>query len=510
MSHSLRLVPCLLSLCCAAEAVELPRPNILVITVDDMSCDSVGAYGCRLAGTTPNMDRLAAQGLRFKYAHVQVGNCMPSRNAMLSGRYPHNNGVEGFYQVRNPDYPVLADLMNGAGYFTGIRHKVSHSTPYHPYPAWDVVLDDLPDGGKAPPKNIASYGESMRRGIAAAKEAGKPFCLLINISDPHKPFYAEARTGETIPDPNKPSRVFTPDEVPVPGFLPDDPVVCKELAHYYSSVRRADDCLGEVLAALEESGESENTAVMFLSDHGMPLPFAKTQLYHHSTRTPWMVRWPGVTKPGSVDDRHMISGVDLLPTLLEVAGISSPDGIDGRSFAPLLRGGTQDGRDMVFKEYNENAGGHRNPMRSVQSRRFGYIFNPWSDGRRTMATATKGTPTYRRMQELARTDPAVAARLGLFDHRVVEEFYDYENDSDALHNLIDDPDYRDEIERHRRALEEWMVRTGDPLLETFRKRDDSSALAAYMEQVEAEAAERQEQRPRRKGGQRARRRAASN
>jgi Sulfatase len=88
------------------------KPNVMVITVDDMNCDSVGAYGCRLEGITPVMDRLASQSLRFNQAFVQVGNCMPSRNVMFSGRYPHNNGVEGFYKVKN-DYPVMADLMQG-------------------------------------------------------------------------------------------------------------------------------------------------------------------------------------------------------------------------------------------------------------------------------------------------------------------------------------------------------------------------------------------------------------
>src|SRR6185503_16709296 len=104
--------------------VAADRPNILIITTDDMSADSVGAFGCKLAGTTPHMDQLAKDGLRFRHAHVQVGNCMPSRNVMWSGRYPHNNRVEGFYQVRNPGYPVLADLMKAGGYFTAIRHKV--------------------------------------------------------------------------------------------------------------------------------------------------------------------------------------------------------------------------------------------------------------------------------------------------------------------------------------------------------------------------------------------------
>src|SRR5262249_7955049 len=146
----------------AAQAAGTPavKPNILFITVDDMSCDSIGAFGCKLPGTSPNVDRLASRGLRFEYAHTQVGNCMPSRNVMMSGKYPHNNRVEGFYQVRAPGYPVLPDLMKAGGYFVAIRGKVAHSTPYSPYPAWDLVLDTLPDGGQARPKDVASYGVS--------------------------------------------------------------------------------------------------------------------------------------------------------------------------------------------------------------------------------------------------------------------------------------------------------------------------------------------------------------
>ena len=111
---------------CGPSAKAADKLNLLLITVDDMSADSIGAFACALAGTTPNIDRLAKEGLRFTHAHVQVGNCMPSRNVMWSGRYPHNNGVEGFYQVKDADYPVLVDLMKEAGYFTAIRHKVAH------------------------------------------------------------------------------------------------------------------------------------------------------------------------------------------------------------------------------------------------------------------------------------------------------------------------------------------------------------------------------------------------
>ncbi|MBI3466387.1 MAG: sulfatase-like hydrolase/transferase, partial [Planctomycetes bacterium] len=294
----------------------------------------------------------------------------------------------------------------------------------------------------------------------------------------------------TVEDPNKPSHVFTAAEVPVPGFLPDDPAIREELAKYYSSVRRGDDCVGAILRALDESGQTQGTVVVFLSDHGMPLPFAKTQLYYHSTHSPWIVRWPGVTRPGAVDEQHMISSVDLLPTLLDIAGLAHPAGLDGRSFLALLNGETQDGREMVVTEYNENAGGARHPMRAIVTRDFSYIFNPWSNGSRVMSTATKGTVTYRRMQQLAQSDPQVAARLDLFDHRVPEELYNYAIDPDALTNLINKPEYRAQQDRLTKALEAWMVRTGDPMLEVFRGRNDLAVREAYVAKVEKDAAER--------------------
>lgn len=456
------------------------QPNLLIITVDDMNCDSVGVYGCRLANTTPHIDRLAKSALRFEHAHVQVGNCMPSRNVMWSGLYPHRNGVEGFYQVPDAKHAHLCDLAKSAGYFTAIRYKISHSTPYSPY-AWDLELDSPPDGSQPHIKDAVSYGESTRIGIEAARKTNRPFCLVLNISDPHKPFYSDVKSGK---DPHIPSKVFTAAEVPVPGFLFDDPAVRKELAKYYSSVRRADDAVGSILDALKQSGASEETLVLFLSDHGMPLPFAKTQLYHHSTRTPLMIRWPGVTRPDTVDRTHMVSAVDLMPTLLEIMGQGSIPACDGRSFAGLLHGEPQSNREAVFKEYNENSGGKRNPMRGVETREYLYLYNPWSDGKLNMATATDGTATYKRMQQLAKDDPAMAERLRIMDHRDLEELYHVASDPDCLHNLITDPAHAVPLRALRTQLSDHLKRTDDPLDPVFANRDDAQLRASYMEQVQ--------------------------
>jgi N-sulfoglucosamine sulfohydrolase len=186
----------------------------------------------------------------------------------------------------------------------------------------------------------------------------------------------------------------------------------------------------------------------------------------------------------------MVSAVDLLPTLLDIAGAEHPKGMDGRSFLPLLQGRNQDGRDMVFTHHNENSGGHRNPMRAVQTKDHLYIFNPWSNGARIMGTATAGTPTWRRMKQLAKTNPQIAARVDLMEHRVLQEFYDLSRDPDCLKNLIADSSSQKEINRLRAAMEAWMQRTADPLLPIFQKRDDASIRETYMAKLEKASAER--------------------
>lgn len=463
-----------------------PQPNLLLITVDDMSAASVGAYDSAVADTTPNIDQLAREGLAFRRAHVQVANCTPSRNVMWSGRYPHSNQVEGFYQVRDPGYLTLSDLLQDAGYFTAIRGKVSGSTPYAPYD-WDLVLDE-----KHHLKDAASYGRSTLQGIQAAQAVDKPFALVVNISDPHVPLYGLDKKGDPAEDSFVPSRTYTPNEVAVPGFLVDDEVVRLELSHYYSSVRRADDAVGQVLDALEKSGEADTTLVMFLSDHGMPFPFAKTQLYHHSTWTPLIFRWPGIIAPNSVDDEHIVSAVDILPTLLDAVGAPHPEGLQGRSFLPLLRGGEQSDRNRVFKEFNENSRGIRAPMRAVQDKRYLYIFNSWSDGKRIRDSATKSTKTYGRMLELSEQDERLAGRLHLLNYRVPEELYDVSVDPDCLVNLAQDAAYASELRRLRGELEQWMRRTGDPVLEAFLHRDDPQFLASFMAGQERASRERRQ------------------
>lgn len=459
-------------------------PNVLFITVDDMNADSLGVYGCPVDDTTPNLDKLAGEGIRFEHAHVQAPNCTPSRNVFQTGRYPHNSGVEGFYDVE-VDFRILPDLLKAKGYRTGIWGKVADTTPRSNY-AWDKVINTY---GKGMSKNAEAVGKAALKFIRGSLVEGKPFYLVMNISDPHHPLFGSNASKKKGYDLFPPSKIYTAKEVVVPRFLPDLPGVREEVARYYSSVRRADDIVGGILKALEKSGEVENTLVIFISDHGMPFPFAKTNLYHHSTRTPWLVRYPGVVKPGRVDSEHMISAIDFMPTILEFCQIETPEGLDGKSIVSLLKGESQSGRDMVFKEYHENAGGVRNPMRAIETRRFGYVFNPWSDGERLFKSATLHSASYKAMKKAGASDKEIAARVEFFNHRVVEELYDYEKDPDALNNLIDNPEYADVVKRLRREMESWMVTADDPALAVFQNRGSAEIQQTFIREQEAKSQE---------------------
>lgn len=463
------LAAALLWLSSAAETVFAAGngTNFLLITVDDMNCDSVGVYGCEVKGITPHIDKLAGQGLRFAHAHVTIAVCQPTRAVWMTGRYPHRNGAEGFEKI-NQGVPTLLEQFKQHGYYTGIMAKVPHVVPSRGR-AWDMSVGA---GQLKTGREPELYHQHAARFFEQAKQADKPFFLMANSQDPHRPFAGSKqeqgrRKRSSFPDVKDP---YAPDEVPVPGFLPNLPDVRQEMSEYYTSVRRADEITGAVLKALDESGLADNTLVMFLSDHGMPLPFAKTNCYYHSTRTPWIVRWPGKIKPGTVDQKHSVSGIDLAPTVLDALGLPPLEGMDGRSFLPVLGGNPQEGRDVVFTHFHRTAGRKDYPMRSVVGKRFGYIFSPWSDGKTVFRNESQSGLTMRAMQRAAQNDPDIAARVKLFLYRVPEEFYDYQKDPDALNNLIDDPQYQDEIRAYRQRLLEHLKQTKDPLLKTFQKR----------------------------------------
>lgn len=469
------------------EAIDMIRqPNLLLITADDMNWDAVGAFGCPVPDTTPNIDGLAAGGMCFDHAHVTIAVCQPSRSAMMTGRYPHRSGGEGFFCLRRKGVPILPALLKDAGYAVGILGKVTHSTPYAAF-NWNMAYD-MAELGQG--RNPDTYYQHTSAFVRQAMADDRPFLLMANSHDPHRPFYGNDKAdwydNRPFPPAVPPSRTFSADEVTVPGCLPELPQVRLEIAEYYNSVRRCDDTVGRILAALRETGAEENTLVIFLSDNGMAFPFAKTNCYLNSTRTPWIVRWPTVMPTGGKRDRtHFVAGIDIMPTCLEAAGVAVPGGVDGCSFLPLLRGETQTGREFVFTQFHQTAGRNNYPMRCVQTRRFGYIYNPWSDGARVFKNESQAGRSFAAMRDAVESDADIAARVDLFLHRVPEELYDFDNDPDALNNVVDDPRFAGELDALRDRLEEWMVQADDPALAAFRRRRDDAARHDLLHEMSA-------------------------
>ena len=491
----------------AVPAFPAAKPNVMLITVDDMgSWETVGSFGGPIAGATPNMDRLATEGIRFIHAHCVVAVCYPDRNAINSGRYPFNSGGEGFYPLRVPNVPILPGELKKAGYRVGLINKLPHDMPYKDF-RWDVTVST--------PRNPESFYQETKKFIEEAKAKGQPFYLMNNSTDPHRPFHnSNQEQAKAVKETGKaqtrkagkqaakgeggdaevvdsggsamPSRVYTTAEVKPWGHLPDLPPIREEIAQYFSSVRRCDDTLGAMMRAVKDAGVEENTLVIFLSDNGPSFPFSKANCYPVSTRTPLILRWPGHIKPGLKDVNDMVCTIDLMPTILDAAGVPLPPDLDGLSLRPSFEGKSLPGRDIMFTVMGQTSSKLNLPTRCAQTPQFCYLYNPWSNGKRICRTESQGGLTWAAMQAAAKTDPAMADRCNFYTYRAREEFYDLTKDPHSLKNLIADPQYAKEIERFRGELEKWMVRTKDPALEAFRNRTSAEAQEKFMAKVIAD------------------------
>ncbi|MEE2947034.1 MAG: sulfatase [Verrucomicrobiota bacterium] len=455
----------------AQQRAPVKRPNILMIIADDMNWDSPGCIGGAAPEIKPNIDSLAAAGMRFEHAYMNIAVCTPSRSVMLTGLYPHNNGAEGFQRIR-PGTPTLPAILSEEGYFCGTVGKpLRQQDVFH----WSVVsrwqgTGDEKKWGRDP----GQYRRLARSFFQMAAESQQPFFLMASSHDPHRPYSCGA-SRERHFERAASSRTYRPDEVKVPGFLPD---IRKEMAGYCTSTRLLVYMVGVVLEELAEAGRVDDMIVVFLSDHGMSAPFAKISCYVESTRTPLIVRWSGKVAAKQVDRRHMISTVDLLPTLLEAVGLPSPDRQDGRSFLPLLKGETQSGRDAVFAQFHHIHGRKPYPMRSVSTRDHVYVFNAWVKGKRIYSAEPMAGLTYRAMKRAGEKDVRLAKREHLLEYRTVEEFYDLNSDPFCLKNLTNvRPAAMSVLQKQLRDL---MVKYGDFALEAFNQRDSPATLEQFM------------------------------
>lgn len=467
---------------------ELP-PNIIIVSADDLNYNSLGVFGCEVRDISPNIDKLATEGMRFTNAHVNTPVCQPCRQSWLTGRFPHANGAEGFEPI-DEDVPTLPEQLKSLGYLNGIMGKEIHHQPKERF-FWDYIpfvteLDSVWRKGHS--RNPSLFYEYSLKFFEMAKEQGKPFFLSANSHDPHRPFIGSRQDTLTWGDNMPPvTRQYAPDEIDVLGYLPDIEDVRKEVAQYYGNVYRADQNVGGVLQALKESGLEDNTVVIFLADHGAAFPFAKAQTYLNSSKTPLIVKWPGKINPGTTDSEHFVMTIDLMPTIMEIVGLPLVPDLDGESFLPLLYNEKQEDREYAYSSFYQIFARTRYPMRCVQNENFGYIYNFWSNHKQEIRGDATGGLTWRAMKKAAETDPEIAKRVELYKYRVPEEFYDFKNDPDGLVNLVDDPQYAKELDKFREKMLEMMEKYDDPAYQAFKDRNEPGAIEDFMEAQRAKA-----------------------
>ncbi|GAA4270525.1 sulfatase family protein [Hyunsoonleella aestuarii] len=459
--------------------------NILLITLDDMNWDSAGIYGNTIPDLTPNIDRLGNEGLVFENGYVQVSNCSPSRSVIQTSLYPHQSGMRGFYYVQ-PEHKTLPEILKEQGFYTGVINKAPDSSLSPDFDLfWNTTL-----GFKGIEKRSAeAYSKLVTKFFSNVKNSNKPFYCVVNVADPHKPFFNDMASRKKGFDKFKPSKIYTKDDVEIPGFLPKNPRIKQEMVNYYNSVKRGDDCVGAILKTLDSSSFSGNTIVILLSDHGMPLPYAKSTTYQNGLRVPFIVRWPNSINPNTRNTKDLVSAIDIAPTILDMLNIDIPSHFEGTSFNPKT---VNKSNKYVFGQFDENAGGIPRPSRTVITKKYGYVFNPWATGKYEFKSASGSHTSYKAMKKLAETDPEVKKRFDHWVYREIEELYDYENDPNALTNLIHDPKYKEIVAELRTALEKHMKATGDYVLAAYGKKDNTQFLNNWMKNQIKEANHRNE------------------
>jgi len=412
-----------------APAQTIQRPNIVVVIADDLAWDDCGCYGNPHVGT-PNIDRLAAGGMRFTQAFLTCSSCSPSRASVMTGRYPHNTGAEQLHWPLPSDQVTFPELLKASGYWVASAGK------WHLGPALKPKFDRVVEGK-------GHWVEALRD-----RPHDRPFFLWLGSTDPHRP-YAEG----TFDPPHKPTGAV------VPPYLPDVPETRADLAQYYDAISRLDRDLGQVLDELDKGQLVDETIVIFMSDNGRPFPRCKTTIYDSGIKTPFIVRWPKRVTAGSVCS-SLVSSIDIAPTLLDVAGVALPDSFQGESFQPLLGDPKATIRPLVFAEHNWHD--YAAYDRAVRGPRYTLIRNGYLDLPATPpADAVKGA-TFQAMRQLKDAGKLTPEQGRIFvTPRPAVELYDLENDPHELVNLAGHSDLAMVERELSAALDTWQRETRD-------------------------------------------------
>lgn len=436
------------------------RPNIVLFLTDDHGKQDTGCYGNEVV-RTPHIDRLAEEGMRFDRAFAITATCVPARASLYTGLGPQRHGAHVNHGFVRPGIETLPEYLSAQGYRTLLAGKV-HVKPRRAFPFeyvetqgdWTATIVD----------------EDSEVTAFLREEAGaeQPFCLVIATNDPHVPWPEETDQYE-------------PGEVRLHPFHLDTPETRQATANYYADVTRMDREVGRTLDLLDETGLADDTAVLYASDQGPQLPHAKWELYDYGMNVPFIVRWPGRVEAGRTSGA-MLSSVDVLPTLVEMAGGEAPSGIDGRSFLPVLRGEARQHRDVVYAAHTRDGVMNYFPIRAIRNERYKYLWNIAPERAFTNHITNSnqfkkrgGAGLFNSWMEKANDDPGARERMRFYQQRPEEELYDLREDPHELDNLAGDPALQSVKQRMRRRLKRWMKAQGDEGRAVWTTREETHA-----------------------------------
>jgi len=473
---------CLVFAARPALAHEQPKKkpkNVVLFVVDDHGLQA-GCYGDEVV-KTPHLDALAKEGTRFTRAFCTTASCSASRSVILSGIHNHANGQYG-HQHSYHHFAAFDTVQSLPVILANNGYRTCSIGKYHVAPESVFHFQKYYNDGVQGNRNSVRMAQNARRFIE--EKDPRPFFLYFCTSDPHR----GSGPGGFSNDKEYPGVTpvkYDPKDIVVPPWLPNQPEVKRELAEYYQAISRLDQGLGVLVKALKETGNWDNTLILYLSDNGPPFPGAKTTLYEPGMRLPLVVRLPGQQNAGGASD-VMVNWADLAPTILEYCGVEHPAArsakkdaaannrrrprimpMQGRSFLSAIGNEKAKGPEEVYASHTFHEIQMYYPMRVIRTERFKYILNLAHQLPYPFASDLYASPTWQGV--LKRGDSQFGRRsVRSYLQRPRHELFDLKDDPHETRNLADDPAHADALKTLQDKLKEWQQRTRDPWIVKYK------------------------------------------
>lgn len=420
------------------------QPNIVFVLADDCTHWDLGCYGSADA-ITPNIDKLADQGIKFNRCYQSAPMCSPTRHNIYTGLYPVKTGA----------YPNHTRAIDGTlsivHHLKPLGYRVALSGKTHIKPETVFPFEYL---GKA--KN--PQFDLVEDFIKDAKSKEEPFALMLCSNEPHTPW----NKGD--------ASLFDPEKITLPPHYVDTKETREAYCNYLAEINYLDNQVGETMELLKKHGLEGNTLLVFASEQGNSFPFAKWTLYEAGVKSALIARLPGVIKPDSESDA-IIEYLDLLPTFIDLAGGKQPKVLDGKSLLPIFRNPEKKVKEYAYSIHTTrgiNSGSEYYGIRAVVNSEYRYIWNltPEAEFLNNINNREVLDKWYVSWKEKAKTDKKAAKLIYRYKKRPREELYDIKNDKWCLNNLVDNPEYKKVKTELRNKLLLWMKECGDKGQET--------------------------------------------